>query len=221
MSNLSNMTEDDKLGYFRQNMEGSSYKAAAKDDFKVATDFSTNVLFPRLKFITCKEQLDSIEPESVMDFVTENLYIQDNNKVKWWNQHKEQFHVFIRSKRNNVTQSMRKTFKGKDAMLYSGNTLFSKYCFSTVYAERKIARAKEMDNGVREDMQPEYTLGQIQGIQVPTNKNLKAYCWALNLFMPCIVGMTKWNNSYLLQPFSTFIDVTGKFQECRHAVIPS
>ena len=77
------------------------------------------------------------------------------------------------------------------------------------------------DNFDLSTMQLDYTLEHIQDIKNPTQKNLKAYCWALHLFMPCIVGMGKWNKFYLKKPLSTFIDVTGKFQECRHAIFAS
>ena len=50
---------------------------------------------------------------------------------------------------------------------------------------------------------------EVTQIQNASNRNNKAYCWALQLFMPIIVGVDKWKKSHLMKPISTFTDVTG------------
>ena len=67
-------------------------------------------------------------------------------------------------------------------------------------------RRKRHDNSCQEQS---YKLNSVLSVGSAGQNCLKAYCWAVYCFMPCVVGSTKWKSNYLMLPISEFVDETG------------
>ena len=101
------------MSSYSKSLLESGFITSPTSDLSAINEFSRKTLFPKVKFISGKHQLDSTEKGSVYEFVTEKLHIQEEHKMKWWNLHKEQVYQALRNKRNNATQQMRAAFKSK------------------------------------------------------------------------------------------------------------
>ena len=109
---ISDLTEQNYMAV-KNTMMKQGYIATPSDDGHTIRKFVNEKLWLHVKFITCKEQLDCLEDQSIMTWVTTRLHITDESKYNWWTLHKKQVHQNLRHKRNNVTTAMRKVFVGK------------------------------------------------------------------------------------------------------------
>lgn len=112
-SPIDSITAESKMSSYSKSLLESGFITSPTSDLSAINEFSRKTLFPKVKFISGKHQLDSTEKGSVYEFVTEKLHIQEEHKMKWWNLHKEQVYQALRNKRNNATQQMRAAFKSK------------------------------------------------------------------------------------------------------------
>ena len=108
---ISDLTDPHYLE-IRKKMEENGYRSTPADDVQTVRKFIVDDVWPLMKFITSRENLDCVHKKSLMAFVTKSLHIPTESQMDWWNVHKDQVHQNLRTKRGNVTTAMKKVFIG-------------------------------------------------------------------------------------------------------------
>ena len=71
------------------------------------------LLFRKVKFITCDEELCDRGQYSIAESVMTAMHVPDSQKEEWWKVHKRFVYSALVQKRSNVNLDMKKIFVGK------------------------------------------------------------------------------------------------------------
>ena len=105
--------KETKFALYQETLKRQGFLSNKESINAQLSTFVTNVLFPHLKFITSKEELNNTDPEtSLMSWVTHHsrMNIHLDNRVKWWTQHKRQVNISFNKRRNNCTKEVKTIF---------------------------------------------------------------------------------------------------------------
>ena len=118
----SDLTDDQKdqqemqFGLYQKNLVKQGFLNNDESIKSQISAFVTNVLFPHLKFITRKDELTNLDPDtSLMSWVTDSLRmnIHPNVREQWWIQHSRNLNSSFNKRRNNCTKELKKLFLRK------------------------------------------------------------------------------------------------------------
>ena len=213
VSPMSGNSEHELLQGLREQNYGS---LGAHNDQRI-NNFITHDLWKRVKFVVNDIQLSDTGKNSMFVFCTTGLHIADNKRHDFWNRHKKHFKSKLRVKRNNVTQSMKQRFMSTYAPSFHSSEIVTNIDELIEEAMAKHLEKHPCEKADKSDFQPEYDLKSIiKALYLPSTRTMKAYFWAIEVFMPPIASIEDWKANHTTKKVSEFLDETGENHHIAH-----